>query len=175
MSGDRPNILFILADDLGWGDVGYHGSNIRTPNIDRLVETGVELDRHYVQPMCTPTPGSPAHGSLPEQVSGPHATVAVQPPCSGRRITRPLPPPCATQATTPASSVSGTSDRRRNTRRTNSDSTGRTAAWRAEWTHTITATRPVHTRAPGTGTVAGRRARPRHGPDSRRGHNVDRV
>ena len=40
---------------MGWGDVGYHGSRIKTPHIDRLARTGVELDRHYVQPMCTPT------------------------------------------------------------------------------------------------------------------------
>ena len=32
-----PNILYILADDLGWGDVGYHGSEIRTPNLDRML------------------------------------------------------------------------------------------------------------------------------------------
>ena len=51
----RPNILIIVADDMGWADVGYHGSRIKTPNIDRLARTGVELDSHYVQPMCTPT------------------------------------------------------------------------------------------------------------------------
>jgi len=51
----RPNILIILADDLGWADVGYHGSQIRTPHIDRLASEGVELDQHYVCPMCTPT------------------------------------------------------------------------------------------------------------------------
>ncbi len=54
----RPNILIVVADDLGWGDVGYHGSNIRTPNIDSLVAGGVELDQHYVCPMCTPTRAS---------------------------------------------------------------------------------------------------------------------
>ena len=52
---DRPNILVLVADDLGWADVGYHGSKLPTPNIDRLVREGVELDQHYVAPMCTPT------------------------------------------------------------------------------------------------------------------------
>ena len=74
MSDHRPNILFILADDLGWGDVGYHGAAIRTPNIDRLVESGVELDRHYVQPMCTPTRAALLTGRYPSRF-GPHATV----------------------------------------------------------------------------------------------------
>ncbi len=74
MSANGPNILFILADDLGWGDVGYHGSPIRTPNVDRLVETGVELDRHYVQPMCTPTRAALLTGRYPSRF-GPHATV----------------------------------------------------------------------------------------------------
>lgn len=50
-----PNVIYILADDLGWGDVGYHGSPIRTPNFDRLARHGVELDCHYVCPVCTPT------------------------------------------------------------------------------------------------------------------------
>jgi arylsulfatase A-like enzyme len=47
--------LFVVADDLGWADVGWHGSKFRTPNLDRLVAEGVELDRHYVQPVCSPT------------------------------------------------------------------------------------------------------------------------
>ena len=50
-----PNILIILADDLGWNDVSYHGSEIETPNIDKLISSGVELDRFYVQPTCSPT------------------------------------------------------------------------------------------------------------------------
>ena len=37
----RPNIIFILADDLGWADVGYHDSQIKTPNIDKLAKTGL--------------------------------------------------------------------------------------------------------------------------------------
>lgn len=50
-----PNILIIIPDDLGWSDVGYNGSDIRTPNIDRLAQTGIRLDQHYVLPTCTPT------------------------------------------------------------------------------------------------------------------------
>ncbi len=51
----RPNIVIIVADDLGWADVGYHDSPFPTPHIDKLCETGVELDRFYVAPMCTQT------------------------------------------------------------------------------------------------------------------------
>jgi arylsulfatase B len=50
----RPNIIYILADDLGWADVGFHGSDIKTPNIDDLAQTGARLEQFYVQPMCTP-------------------------------------------------------------------------------------------------------------------------
>ncbi len=74
-----PNILFILADDLGWGDVSCHGSPIRTPNIDRLMTQGIELGQHYVQPMCTPTRASLLTGRYPSRF-GPHATVPSNPP-----------------------------------------------------------------------------------------------
>ena len=50
-----PNLLLIVADDLGWSDVGWHGGFAKTPRMDALVREGVELDRHYVQPVCTPT------------------------------------------------------------------------------------------------------------------------
>jgi hypothetical protein len=53
----RPNIIFIIADDLGYNDVGYHGSEIKTPNIDKLAMSGVRLENYYVQPVCTPTRG----------------------------------------------------------------------------------------------------------------------
>lgn len=54
-SDDPPNVIIILADDLGWADVGYHGSDIETPNIDRLAKEGMRLERFYSLPVCTPT------------------------------------------------------------------------------------------------------------------------
>jgi|TARA_B110000263_G_scaffold135013_1_gene117253 arylsulfatase B len=52
---DRPNVVLIVADDLGWADVGYHGSPIHTPSIDRLAAEGITLERFYVAPICSPT------------------------------------------------------------------------------------------------------------------------
>lgn len=51
----QPNLIFILADDLGWGDVGFHNGNVPTPNLNRLAAEGVELTQHYVYPVCSPT------------------------------------------------------------------------------------------------------------------------
>ena len=68
----KPNILLIVADDLGWGDVGWHGGFGKTPHMDRLVKEGVELDQHYVQPVCTPTRTALMSGRYPGRF-GPHA------------------------------------------------------------------------------------------------------
>ena len=61
----RPNIVYILADDLGWKDVGFHGSDIRTPSLDQLANTGLQLQEFYVQPMCTPTRAALMTGRYP--------------------------------------------------------------------------------------------------------------
>jgi hypothetical protein len=61
----RPHIVYIVADDLGWKDVGFHGSDIRTPNIDRLAQEGARLEQFYVQPMCTPTRAALLSGRYP--------------------------------------------------------------------------------------------------------------
>lgn len=62
---ERPNIVIILADDLGYGDVGFTGGTIATPNLDRLVADGVKLDQFYVAPMCTPTRAGLMTGRYP--------------------------------------------------------------------------------------------------------------
>ncbi|XP_066269664.1 arylsulfatase B-like [Branchiostoma lanceolatum] len=51
----KPNIVFILADDYGWNDIGYHSSLIHTPNLDRLAQEGVKLENYYIQPICSPS------------------------------------------------------------------------------------------------------------------------
>lgn len=62
---ERPNIIFILLDDLGFGDVGYLGSEIKTPNIDQLAASGVTLDRGYAFPICSPTRAALMTGQNP--------------------------------------------------------------------------------------------------------------
>ncbi len=51
----RPHIIFIMADDMGWGDVGYHGSEIMTSSIDTMAREGIKLERYYTQSCCTPS------------------------------------------------------------------------------------------------------------------------
>ena len=54
----QPNVIIILTDDLGWGDVSYHDGFIPTPNIDSFVSNGIELNRFYANPTCSPTRAS---------------------------------------------------------------------------------------------------------------------
>ena len=51
----KPNVLILVTDDQGWGDVGYHGGEMSTPNIDRLAKDGLEMNRWYSYPICSPT------------------------------------------------------------------------------------------------------------------------
>ena len=65
-AADRPpNILYIVADDLGWKDVGFHGSDIKTPALDALAARGAKLEQFYAQPMCTPTRAALMTGRYP--------------------------------------------------------------------------------------------------------------
>ena len=61
----KPNIVVILADDLGSHDVGWRGSEIKTPNLDQLAHSGARLDQFYVQPVCSPTRASLMTGRYP--------------------------------------------------------------------------------------------------------------
>ena len=61
----KPNIVLIVADDLGWNQVGYHGGFVKTPHIDRIAQRGVALDRFYVSPMCSPTRAGLLTGRYP--------------------------------------------------------------------------------------------------------------
>ena len=62
----KPNILYIVADDLGWKDVGFNGAtDFKTPNIDALAAGGAKFTQFYVQPMCTPTRAALMTGRYP--------------------------------------------------------------------------------------------------------------
>ncbi|XP_070774968.1 arylsulfatase I-like isoform X3 [Enoplosus armatus] len=52
---NQPHILFILIDDQGFNDIGYHNPTIKTPTLDKLAAEGVKLENYYVQPICTPS------------------------------------------------------------------------------------------------------------------------
>jgi arylsulfatase A-like enzyme len=53
-AADKPNIVLIMADDMGNADLGYRGSKIKTPNIDALAQGGAKLESYYGLPLCTP-------------------------------------------------------------------------------------------------------------------------
>lgn len=63
----RPNIILMMADDLGWGDVGFNGGAIiQTPHLDAMAEAGLKFDRFYAAaPVCSPTRGSCLTGRHP--------------------------------------------------------------------------------------------------------------
>ena len=61
------NIIILLADDLGWGDISLHGGNAETANIDQLAEAGVELTRFYAFPACSPARAAMLTGRFPQR------------------------------------------------------------------------------------------------------------
>ena len=61
----QPNVILILADDLGWNCVGYHNDEFTTPRIDSIAAEGIELNRFYVAPMCSPTRAGLMTGRYP--------------------------------------------------------------------------------------------------------------
>ena len=62
---DRPNIILIMVDDMGWSDIGCYGSEIETPNIDRLAHEGMLFTQFYNNAKCTTTRASLLTGHYP--------------------------------------------------------------------------------------------------------------
>ena len=57
-AGEKPNVILIMCDDLGWGDVGFNGgTHIRTPHLDEMAANGLNLTRFYAQAACVPRHG----------------------------------------------------------------------------------------------------------------------
>ena len=61
----KPNIIMIVADDLGWNDVSWHNPDIISPNLESLARGGIRLENHYVQPVCSPTRAALMTGYYP--------------------------------------------------------------------------------------------------------------
>jgi arylsulfatase A-like enzyme len=74
---DKPNIILIMADDLGWGDVGFNGNHyIKTPTLDEMAKNGIQMNRFYAaSAVCSPTRGSALTGRHPERYGITHANV----------------------------------------------------------------------------------------------------
>ena len=66
-AAERPNVILVMADDMGWGDTGYDGNRIiKTPNLDRMCREGIRFDRFYAgSSVCSPTRGSCLTGRHP--------------------------------------------------------------------------------------------------------------
>ena len=71
-AGERPNILLILADDLGWSDLGCYGGEIRTPNLDSLARGGLRFTQFYNSARCSPTRAAILTGLHPHQAGFPN-------------------------------------------------------------------------------------------------------
>ena len=71
----QPNVIIILTDDQGWGDIGYNNPKVYTPNMDKLAHNGAIFTNHYVMAQCTPTRVALMTGRYPSRF-GPHATAA---------------------------------------------------------------------------------------------------
>ena len=67
LAADRPNIVLVMCDDLGWGDVGFNGNKvIRTPHLDAMANQSLRFERFYAAaPVCSPTRGSCITGRHP--------------------------------------------------------------------------------------------------------------
>ncbi|TSL34534.1 Arylsulfatase J [Bagarius yarrelli] len=78
----QPHIIFVMVDDQGFRDVGYHGSEIKTPTLDWLATNGVKLENYYVQPLCSPSRSQLMTGRYQIHTGLQHSIIrATQPNC----------------------------------------------------------------------------------------------
>ncbi len=91
--GQRPNVVLIITDDVGYGDLGSYGSrDIRTPHVDRLAKQGVRMTDFYASPQCTPTRAALITGRYQQRVRLERALSTVGPsleqglPATGRSL-----------------------------------------------------------------------------------------
>jgi arylsulfatase A-like enzyme len=80
---ERPNIVVILADDLGWSDIGCYGSEIPTPHLDRLASAGLRFTQFYNTPRCSPTRAALLTGLYSQQAGMGHLDPKVVPESRG--------------------------------------------------------------------------------------------
>ncbi|QOV91240.1 sulfatase-like hydrolase/transferase [Humisphaera borealis] len=66
-AAQMPNVLILLADDLGWNGVGFHSRTATTPNLDRFAKDGLELQRFYSYPVCSPARAALLSGRMPRR------------------------------------------------------------------------------------------------------------
>ncbi|KAK0065509.1 arylsulfatase B, partial [Biomphalaria pfeifferi] len=71
----RPHLVFIVADDLGWNDIGYHNPDIISPTIDTLAYSGIILNQTYVQPLCSPSRSAILTGVYPFRLGTQHLVI----------------------------------------------------------------------------------------------------
>ncbi|GFR27245.1 arylsulfatase B [Trichonephila clavata] len=77
----KPHIVFMIVDDLGWSDVSFHGSKqIPTPNIDSIARDGIILNNYYVSPTCSPSRGSLMTGKYPLRLGFQHEVIVANSP-----------------------------------------------------------------------------------------------
>ena len=75
-SSERPNVIVMVADDLGWADVGFHGNQIiETPSLDRIAAEGTKLNRFYTTPICSPTRAALMTGRDPIRLGVAYSTI----------------------------------------------------------------------------------------------------
>lgn len=69
VTGSSPNVILIMSDDQGWGDVGFNGNDVlKTPNLDEMAANGMVMERfHAASPICSPTRGSVLTGRYPSR------------------------------------------------------------------------------------------------------------